>query len=141
MFSPTEYSIEVFDVPTLQMNDSADYLAAYLDSTESLEIASPSPTSIKSEFESYYDGTATTRKTENQSSIGDDELESQIMDMSIDELSSKIDLYIDGSNASRLEKVCVMEELDRRLRIDTSDYELDQRAAKLKVELTDKAGK
>ena len=141
MFSPSEYSIEVFDVPTLQMNDSSDYLAAYLDSTESLEIASPSPTSIKSEFESYYDGTATARKTENQSSIGDDELESQIMDMSIDELSSKIDLYIDGSNASRLEKVCVMEELDRRLRIDTSDYELDQRAAKLKVELTDKAGK
>lgn len=141
MFSPSEYSIEVFDVPTLQMNDSADYLAAYLDSTESLEIASPSPTSIKSEFESYYDGTATTRKTENRSSVGDDELESQIMDMSIDELSSKIDLYIDGSNASRLEKVCVMEELDRRLRIDTSDYELDQRAAKLKVELANKAGK
>lgn len=139
MFDRADYSIEVFDTYTLQSDDSIDYLSGYNDDNDDEGIRLDRfglNTSIKSQFDDVYEAlTLTDLSDDNSSSVEDEEFEREVAKMDLSDLAALIDEYCDGLSATRLERVCVMEEVDRRLGIDTNDYDLDQRAAKLKIEL------
>ena len=135
MFERSDYSIEVFDTYTLQSDDSTDYLSGYNDEDIRLDRFG-SNTSIKSQFDYIYETpTLVDLSDDNSSLVEDEEFEREVAKMDLSDLASLIDEYCEGLSATRLERVCVMEEVDRRLGIDTNDYDLDQRAAKLKIEL------
>ena len=139
MFDRADYSIEVFDTYTLQSDDSIDYLSGYNDDNDDEGIRLDRfglNTSIKSQFDDVYEAlTLTDLSDDNSSSVEDEEFEREVAKMDLSDLAALIDEYCEGLSATRLERVCVMEEVDRRLGIDTNDYDLDQRAAKLKIEL------
>lgn len=135
MFERSDYSIEVFDTYTLQSDDSTDYLSGYNDEGIRLDRFG-SNSSIKSQFDYIYETpTLADLSDDNSSSVEDEEFEREVAKMDLSDLAALIDEYCEGLSATRLERVCVMEEVDRRLGIDTNDYDLDQRAAKLKIEL------